>query len=44
MKKKYDVFESEMIKAYEKGVLTSSAPSKAELEKFRAAAQEIRKR
>lgn len=39
MKKKYDKFESEMIKAYEKGELTSTAPSKAELEKFRSAAQ-----
>jgi predicted DNA binding CopG/RHH family protein len=39
MKKKYDEFESEMIKAYEKGELISTAPSKAELKKFRSAAQ-----
>ena len=40
MKKKYDKFESEMLEAYEKGELTSIAPSKAELEKFRSAARE----
>ena len=40
MKKKYDRFESEMIKAYEKGKLTSTIPSKAELQKFQSAAQE----
>jgi predicted DNA binding CopG/RHH family protein len=38
--RKYDKFESEMIKAYEKGELTSTAPSKAEHEKFRSAARE----
>jgi predicted DNA binding CopG/RHH family protein len=39
MKKKYDQYEKEMIKAYEKGKLISTDPSKAELEKFRSAAQ-----
>jgi len=39
MKNKYDKFESEMIEAYEKGELISTNPSKAELEKFRSAAQ-----
>ena len=39
MKKKYDKFENEIIEAYEKGELISTAPSKAELEKFRSAAQ-----
>jgi predicted DNA binding CopG/RHH family protein len=39
MKKKYDPFESEMIEAYEKGDLISTKPSKAEIEKFRSAAQ-----
>jgi predicted DNA binding CopG/RHH family protein len=40
MKKKYDKFESEMIKAYEKGELVSTDPSKVELEKFRSAARD----
>ncbi|MCE5280741.1 MAG: hypothetical protein LLG93_01450 [Deltaproteobacteria bacterium] len=39
MKKKYDPFEMDMIKAYEKGELVSTTPSKAELAKMRAAAR-----
>src|SRR4030065_2249485 len=39
MKKKYDKFENDISEAYKKGELISTAPSKAELEKFRSAAQ-----
>jgi predicted DNA binding CopG/RHH family protein len=39
MKNKHDQFESEMIEAYEKGEFLSTNPSKAELAKFRSAAQ-----
>lgn len=39
MKKRYDEFESDMIKAYEKGELISTAPSRAEFKKFRFAAR-----
>jgi predicted DNA binding CopG/RHH family protein len=39
MKNKHDQFESEMSEAYEKGELISTNPSKAEIEKFRSAAQ-----
>ncbi|CAH1081541.1 hypothetical protein [Candidatus Nitrotoga sp. 1052] len=36
--KKLDVFEKDILAAYEKGELKSTSPSKAELTKFKAAA------
>jgi predicted DNA binding CopG/RHH family protein len=40
MKTKLDAFESEILDAYEKGEMESIVTSKAELEKYRAAARE----
>lgn len=37
--KKADKFEKDLLEAYEKGELVSTAPSKKEKEKFKAAAQ-----